>query len=197
MKQRSAASPLAAAGSVVLAVLLLFSGSAASAASAAASADDALKIVIVRHGEKPEVGESLSCQGFNRAMQLPAVLISKFGKPDFTYVPSLKLGESTNHLRMLQTATPISVRYDLALNSKFDEDDVSGVAAEVLERTGLVLMVWEHSQIPALTMAFGVEDPPKWKKNDFDSIWIISRAHDRSSMTIDAEQIIPSSKCAF
>ena len=42
-------------------------------------ADKNLKVVIIRHGEKPadksEGGDNLSCQGQNRALQLPAVLI--------------------------------------------------------------------------------------------------------------------------
>ena len=44
-------------------------------------ADKNLKVVIIRHGEKPadkaDGGDNLSCQGQNRALQLPAVLIKK------------------------------------------------------------------------------------------------------------------------
>ena len=50
--------------------------------------DKNLKVVIIRHGEKPtekpsdksDGGDNLSCQGQNRALQLPAVLIKKIGK---------------------------------------------------------------------------------------------------------------------
>ena len=160
-------------------------------------AAEAPKVVIIRHGEKPTSGDNLSCQGENRALQLPAVLHRKFGKPDYTYVPALKLGESTNHARMFQTVVPLAVKYDLTLNSKFAESDVAGVAKDVLTHTGLVLMVWEHSQIPSLAAALGVSQPPPWKKGDFDSIWVISYAAGQASVTIEVEGITPSSRCAF
>jgi len=160
-------------------------------------ATDNPKVVIIRHGEKPKSGDNLSCQGENRALRLPAVLHKKFGKPDYTYVPALKLGESTNHARMFQTVVPFAVKYDLTLNSKFAESDVAGVAKDVLTHTGLVLVVWEHSQIPSLVAALGVSQPPAWKKEDFDSIWVVSYAAGQAPMTIGAEGITPSPQCAF
>jgi hypothetical protein len=162
-----------------------------------ACAADGPKVVIIRHGEKPEFGDNLSCQGENRALQLPAVLHQKFGKPDYTYVPALKLGKSTNHARMFQTVVPFAVKYDLTLNSKFAESDVAGAAKDVLAHTGLVLMVWEHSQIPSLVAALGVSQSPTWKKEDFDSIWIVSYAAGQAVMAIEAEGITPSTQCAF
>ncbi|HMF59499.1 MAG TPA: hypothetical protein VK595_03970, partial [Vicinamibacterales bacterium] len=46
-------------------------------------------IVFMRHGEKPSGGlGQLTCQGFNRALELPTVLVAKFGKPDYLYAPS-------------------------------------------------------------------------------------------------------------
>ena len=46
-------------------------------------------IVFLRHGEKPEkeIGQ-LNCQGLNRALALPRVLISKFGRPDYLFAPA-------------------------------------------------------------------------------------------------------------
>ena len=97
--------------------------------------DKNLKVVIIRHGEKPadksDGGDNLSCQGQNRALQLPAVLIKKIGKPDYTYVPALKLDKNTTHSRMFQTVTPFAVKYDLTINSKFDESEPNDVAKSV------------------------------------------------------------------
>jgi hypothetical protein len=46
-------------------------------------------IVFVRHGEKPLAGlGQLTCQGLNRALALPNVLITKFGKPNNIYAPN-------------------------------------------------------------------------------------------------------------
>jgi len=154
-----------------------------------------LRIVVVRHGEKPPDGNNLSCEGENRALALPAVLMHKFGKPDYTYVPSLKLGKSTKHARMFQTVTPFAVQQNLTIDSRFAEDDATGVAKEVLKRSGLVLLVWEHSQIEAVAKAIGVKHPPKWKGDDFDSIWIITPKSGSATLTTDSEGISPSPNC--
>jgi hypothetical protein len=46
-------------------------------------------IVLIRHGEKPPGGlGQLTCKGLNRALALPAVLIGRFGKPDYIYAPN-------------------------------------------------------------------------------------------------------------
>ncbi|MDD1630584.1 MAG: histidine phosphatase family protein [Methylococcaceae bacterium] len=159
--------------------------------------DNNLKVVIIRHGEKPENGDNPSCQGENRSLQLPAVLYQKFNKPDYTYVPSLELDKSTKHARMFQTVTPFAIKYDLKVNSKYDEKDFSTIAKKVLEKTGTVLMVWEHSAIPPLAEELGVKNPPAWDGKDFDSIWVITYANGKAVLSIDKEKITASSDCKF
>jgi hypothetical protein len=159
--------------------------------------DKTLKVVIIRHGEKPETGDNLSCQGEKRALQLPTVLYRKFNKPDYTYVPSLGLGKSTTHARMFQTVTPFAIKYNLAVNSEFDEKDYSKIADHVLNKTGTVLMVWEHSAIPPLAGELGVHNPPHWDGKDFDSIWVITFTTGKASLSIDKEGITPSPDCNF
>lgn len=171
---------------------------AALAPSISRAAADDLQVLIIRHGEKPADGDNLSCQGENRALALPKVLKTKFGRPDLAYVPSMKSGKSsTTHVRMLQTVTPFAIKENLSISSKYAEDDVTGAAADVLGRKGLVLMVWEHTQIASLAAALGVSDPAPWAKDDFDSIWIIRRSGGTITMATDKEQIFPSAKCNF
>jgi hypothetical protein len=157
--------------------------------------DDSLKVVIIRHGEKPETGDHLSCQGENRARQLSAVLYNKFNKPNYTYVPSLSPGTSTGHARMFQTVAPLAIKYNLTVNSKFEEKNYKDVAAEVQKKTGTVLLVWEHSVIPPLAKRLGVENPPAWKDSDFDSIWIITYFRGSASLSVDKEGLNPSPDC--
>ena len=161
------------------------------------SPDNHLKVVIIRHGEKPADGDNLSCQGQNRALQLPAILIKKIGKPDYTYVPALKLDKNTAHSRMFQTVTPFAVKYDLTINSKYDESELNNAAKSVLKKSGTVLMVWEHSAIPDLATALGVDNPPKWKGADFDSMWIVTYASGKAELTVDQEGLSPSESCGF
>ena len=163
--------------------------------------EKSLKVVIIRHGEKPadksDGGDNLSCQGLNRALQLPAMLIKKIGKPDYTYVPALKLDKNTAHSRMFQTVTPFAVKYDLTINSKYDESAPNDVAKSVLKKSGTVLMVWEHSAIPDLATALGVDNPPKWKGADFDSMWILTYASGKAELIVDQEGLSPSASCEF
>jgi hypothetical protein len=159
--------------------------------------DNNLKVVIIRHGEKPETGDNLSCQGENRALKLPEVLHQKFNKPDYTYVPSLSLGDSTSYARMFQTVSPFAIKYDLTVNSQFDEKDGKNLADDVLKKTGTVLLVWEHSAIPLIVKKLGVENPPDWKGSDFDSIWIITYANGTATLSVDHEGLKPSPDCSF
>ena len=46
-------------------------------------------IIFLRHDEKPFDGlGQLTCQGLNRVLALPQVLLSKVGKPDYIFAPN-------------------------------------------------------------------------------------------------------------
>ena len=62
-------------------LLILLAGIVATSASlpwvAKSVPSEDLKVVIIRHGEKPEkpaTGDNLTCQGENRVLQIPEVL---------------------------------------------------------------------------------------------------------------------------
>jgi hypothetical protein len=160
----------------------------------------ALRVVIIRHGEKPDSGNNLSCKGLNRALALPAVLDTVTGKPDYTYVPTIKVGKKTSSDRMFQTVTPFAVKKNLNINSSFKEDNTTGAANDVLLKTGMVLMVWEHSNIPPLAKALGVPGKLKWHGKDFDSIWIIDFVSTKKGLkykrfSVEQENINPADTC--
>ena len=164
---------------------------------AQAESDSNLTVVMIRHGEKPDDGDNLSCQGENRALQLPAVLYQKFKIPDYTYVPTLGLGKETKHARMFQTVSPFAIKYNLTVDSKYEKDDYSKVAKNVLEKTGTVLMVWEHKAIPHIAEQLGVKNPPSWEDQDFDSIWVITYPKGEAELSIGQEGLNPSADCNF
>jgi hypothetical protein len=160
-------------------------------------ADKNLQVVIIRHAEKPENGDNLSCQGQNRALQLATILHQKFSAPDYTYVPSLKTDKSTAHSRMFQTVTPLAIKYNLTINSKYQPDDYADIRDSVFKKTGTVLMVWSHSEIADLVSALGVKNPPEWDKADYDSIWVVNFKDDEATLTIDKEGLNPVQSCNF
>lgn len=159
--------------------------------------DDNLKVVIIRHGEKPKDGDNLSCQGENRALQLPAVIVQKFGTPSVVYVPALGNEKSTSHSRMFQTASPLAIKHNLTINTKFSAKDNDEIAHSVFKKTGTVLMVWQHSAIPDLADALGVKNPPAWEDADFDSIWVITYQDGKAELAQDKEGLNPSPSCNF
>lgn len=155
-----------------------------------------LTIVFIRHGEKPAKGDNLTCKGLNRALELPPVLYGKFGVPDFTYVPEMATGVSTKHARMFQTVLPLAARYNLTLNSSFEEKDSAGIAADILSRQGTVLVVWEHKAIPSIVRALGVTATGlHWDDDDYDSIWIVSFPGGVPTIRKDKEGLHPSDAC--
>jgi len=156
-----------------------------------------LRVVFIRHAEKTAEGDNLTCAGLNRSLQLPAVIVSKFGIPDYTYVPSLGLGENTKRGRMFQTVSPLAIKYDLAINSKYDEDDATDIADDIMQKKGTVLVVWEHHEIISIVEALGIHNQDLiWNHNDFDSIWIVTfDKNGKATFAEDTEGIRPSSSC--
>jgi hypothetical protein len=158
--------------------------------------DPGLQVIIIRHGEKPEDGENLTCQGENRARQAPAVLRGKFGKIDYIYVPTVvSAGNRTLHSRMFQTAAPVAIRNGLEINSQFSGTDFTQVAHSVWGKKGTVLLVWNHTAIGKLAQSLGVQ-APAWDDADFDSILVIKYPQGKAVLTMDAERIFPSPECA-
>jgi len=161
------------------------------------SPSDSLKVVIIRHGEKPKDGDNLSCQGQNRALQLATVLHQKFNLPAAIYVPAIKSDDQTKHSRMFQTITPFAIKYNVAINSKYRADENDKIVKSVFKENGTVLMVWEHSAIQSLASNLGIKNPPEWADADFDSIWLINYSDGKANLTLDKEGLSPASDCSY
>jgi hypothetical protein len=156
-----------------------------------------LKLVFIRHAERPENGDNLTCQGLNRSLQLPGVLYKKFGRPANVYVPSLGMGEVTKRTRMLQTISPFVIKYGLTVNSAYDEEDYKSVGKAVLTEHGTVLIVWEHKNIAPILEYLGVEEHLKWPSDDYDTIWIVTFHKGKAMLTVDSEHLHPAAGCPF
>jgi hypothetical protein len=145
-------------------------------------------VVFLRHAEKPakEFGQ-LNCQGLNRALALPQVLIRKFGRPDYLFAPSPSqrtsaTGEQYNYLRPLATIEPTAICLGLPVNTNFKFTDIGGLRRELTRgkyANSRILVVWEHHQLQQLVKQIvaefhgAVETVPTWENNDFDGIFVI------------------------
>lgn len=157
-----------------------------------------MRIVLIRHAEKPDDGDNLSCTGLNRSLKLPAVLKAKFGLPDHIFVPSPNEGKQTKNLRMLQTVTPFAGEYNLPINTNYNVEDAASLVKKLAKTGGTSLVVWEHKELPEIASMLGVKQVPNWKASDYDSIWIISFDNNgHASLKVDRENINPASNCNF
>ena len=171
--------------------LLFFCG------TATGQSDD-LRVVLIRHAEKPKKGDNLNCQGLNRSRELPAVLRSRFGLPVAIFVPAMAFGDSTKHARMFQTVVPFAAKYNLPVSTRFGEDDTAELGGAVRGKRGTVLIVWEHSRIPAIVRSLGVSEAGlKWPDGDYDSIWIVTYRNGVAVMERSKEGLTPGEECGF
>src|SRR5580692_8328937 len=84
------------------------------------------QVIIIRHGEKPESGNSLSPQGWARARALVKYFetnpdVTQFGTPVAIYASRAEAEEQVegSSLRMIQTVTPLAQALGLKINSTY------------------------------------------------------------------------------
>jgi hypothetical protein len=146
-------------------------------------------LVMMRHGEKPAAGlGQLSCQGLNRSLALPDVLLARFGRPAALYAPNpgvatTDFGQSYNYIRPLATIEPTAIRLGLPVNTRWGLNDLAPLGHELLDpaHDGQVLFVaWEHNLLVHLARDLVSQrggDPtavPDWDRDDFDSLYLLS-----------------------
>ena len=182
--------------------------SAAPAAPTRSASPGEQKIVFIRHGEKPADGlGQLDCQGLNRALALPGVLLGKFGRPDFVFAPDptekmVENGHSYDYVRPLLTVAPTAVQAGLPINTSFGYANIRALQSELQKphyRDAFVLVAWEHKQIEALSRSMlghlggNRSAVPAWDDADFDSIYVltIQRGGGKTSagFTLEKEQL--------
>ena len=152
--------------------------SAAAAPTATGGATYPARIVILRHGEKPD-GDTpgqdpagLTPQGEARAQALATVLPQDYPHIDYIFAAA----NSKNSHRPVDTITPTAEKLGLPVNTTFADKDWAQVA-QTLEHDPkyagkTVVIDWHHGEIPALTQALGATPPEtKWPGSQFDRMW--------------------------
>jgi hypothetical protein len=154
-----------------------------------ASADTT--IIIVRHGEKPAQGlGQLSCKGLNRALSLPAVLLSRYGNPSAIFAPNpavkkIDKGVAYAYVRPLATIEPLAIQSGLPVNVDWGMEETDKLSERLLAQTeGTFVVAWEHHYAEKLARQLilalhgNPAEIPAWNDADFDSIYIIQFAGD-------------------
>ena len=161
-----------------------------------AAADNARveTIVFIRHGEKPANDEGqLTCQGLNRALALPDLLIARYGTAQFVFAPATTKkpasknagfapGTTFSYVRPLMTIEPTAIRLGLPVDTKFAYDEIGGLQSELTAtayQRATVFVAWEHAAVDQLVKrmvsAFGGDaaEVPDWPPDDYDSIFVV------------------------
>ncbi|MEN9866222.1 MAG: hypothetical protein RL748_1812 [Pseudomonadota bacterium] len=153
----------------------------------------ASKIMIIRHAEKPNgkvLGdkidgsndpESLIPQGWQRAGALasffdPSRAWSVAGIQIPTSLFAAAPGNDDQHsARPLETITPLAAKLNMQVNSSFKKEALADMVAAAKASKGVVLISWQHEDIPAianLIIPAPNTIPQKWPGDRFDVVWV-------------------------
>jgi hypothetical protein len=155
--------------------------------TAAVDAGADQKIIFLRHGEKPSGGYGqLTCQGLNRALALPSVLSSNYGRPTHIYAsnPAVKMTDGAGsfyYVRPLATIEPTAIRFGLPVNTRYGYNDVASLQKSLItpsKANSTILVVWEHAYlvkaVQGIMKAYGGNAPvPAWISGDYDSLYVV------------------------
>ena len=163
----------------------------------AAQAGAEQTIVFLRHGEKPTGGYGqLTCQGFNRSMALPSVLLAKFGTPKYLYAPNPanKITDSAGSFyydRPLATLEPLAVKLTKDIWTKYAYTNISSLQSSLINANRdntTTFVAWEHIYLQKAVQNImnqygGGVIVPAWASTDYDSLYIVRLTY-RSDGTI-------------
>ena len=156
------------------------------------------QILVIRHAEKPppfgpphgikEDGRldnhSLVVRGWQRAGALVEYFATPrdaaIRRPTFVYAPP-NLGVEGDHGRPHQTVSPVAARLGCEIDARFGLDAERDLVADVLTRSGIVLIAWEHKRIPHIADAILGDEktaPQAWPDDRFDLVWVFDRRPD-------------------
>lgn len=157
------------------------------------------QVIIIRHAEKPETGEHLSVKGQERAAALAPYFLNtssvlEYGTPAALYATNVTPDDPS--YRTQETLTPLAQALGQQIQHPYTKDQVSDLAKEILLNKAyekkMVLIAWEHHNIPALAKELGVKhEPPKWHGKDFDSVWTITYENDgKAKLRIFSQELM-------
>jgi hypothetical protein len=156
-----------------------------------------MKIMIIRHAEKPEKTpikldgvtpagkkdkEDLIVQGWQRAGALarffsplaPNVIAKKLDVPVAIFAAQPGPGMSQ---RPLSTVTPLSQLTGITVDTSFGKSDETALATAAIAAAakGAVLIAWQHTDIPVIVdaIAGAGTSPKKWPGDRFDIVFVL------------------------
>jgi hypothetical protein len=158
----------------------------------------AVKIIIIRHAEKPlsnpppygvtlegeREKESLTVRGWQRAGALADFFAPannsfrdpSLAEPQFLYAS--KPTKRNGSRRSLETITPLAEKLAIRINSHFPRLESEDMLEEVFLCAGVVLICWQYEYIPKIAnyiLGNRTTAPQEWPEDRFDMVWVFDR----------------------
>lgn len=157
-----------------------------------------VKIMLIRHGEKPEsrgpLGvrargaadeRSLTTMGWARAGALARFfdpLDQRFQHPALARPGAIVAarhdpkGREPSR-RCVQTVRPLARLAAIKIDERFAKDEESAMMQDLLKRSGVVLLCWAHEDIPKVLRELpgAPPTPSAWPDDRFDVVWVFDR----------------------
>jgi hypothetical protein len=149
----------------------------------------ASKIMVIRHAEKPEGADQgvtaagagdrhdLIVQGWQRAGALVCLFAPARGplqSPELA-TPQFLFASNDSSQRPQETITPLAQKLGIAITRDFAKGEETVLVAAAKAKNGVVLIAWQHENIPAIGNAIlgnSSTVPQKWPGTRFDVVWI-------------------------
>lgn len=172
------------------------------------------KIMIVRHGEKPEKDQDihgvtpegehdkkdLSTRGWQRSGALARFfnpLHEQFthpalAKPDAVFAAD-PCGDAHSE-RSFHTVQAVADSLDLKVNLKHRKGEEKKLVEDVMDTHGVVLIGWEHKaiiDIANLIMGNDKSSPQKWPESRYDLVWVFDKQAAGWKLTQVAQMVLP------
>jgi hypothetical protein len=171
------------------------------------------KIMIIRHGEKPEPGTpdeglgpdggsdpaSLTAEGWKRAKKLVGFFVDADAPGIATPIMIFACKPTPDSRRPQETVSLLAnalwsdAQRPQRFNTKIDRDNFAGLAAAVMASEGACLICWEHDRIPGIAAEFPhvPPSPGKWPGHRFDVVWVLDSHGDSWAFSQTPESLLP------
>ncbi len=164
------------------------------------------RMIIIRHGEltppdmkagKPVKDPFLTNIGVMRSWALVPFLADFAPKIDAVYALNRSAKIIPGSFRPMETCKPLADSRHLEINASFKGQRISSMQDKLFAthlranmqdgETAIICM--DHERIQAIATALGVKNAPKWKGDDFESVWEIQIDNQHAKMRQHKEKL--------